>query len=221
MKTALIILLLSAAFAQADMVIVQKVDASGQSGEMTMKISGNKIRADISPEVSTITDAASGEVTTLNHAQKSYMVFSAGSARAMMEQMKKVMQQSGSEPSASPAPPKATGKTDKINGCNAAEYTFTNGAMTATYWISTDFPNAKAVTDALSKFQKGSLADMTRAFAPDLSAFPGVPVKTEVDMDGQKIVTEIISATEQPVDPSQYQVPAAYTQIKMPVLPQP
>ena len=128
------------------------------------------------------------------------------------------MQQEGSAPSASPAPPKATGRTDKINGYNAAEYTFSNGAMSAIYWISSDFPNAGAVSNALAKYQKGGLADMTRAFAPDLSSLPGVPVKTEVEMNGQKIATELISATEEAVDPGQYQVPAAYTEVKMPAM---
>jgi len=216
---ALVSLLLVAAFARADMVIVQKVDGMGQSGKMTMKICGDKIRADISPQVSTITDAATGQVTTLNHTQRSYMVFSSAMARSMTDQMKKVMQQMGAVPSASPAAPKATGKADKINGYNAAEYTFSNGILNATYWISSDFPNGKAVTDALAKFQKGGLADMTKAFSPDLSALPGVPVKTEVEISGQKIVTELISATEQSVDPGQYQVPAAYTEMKMPAMP--
>ena len=218
---ALVSLLLATGLARADMVIVQRVGDLGQSGEMTMKIGEEKIRTDVSPEVSTISDATTGEVTTLMHAQKTFMVFSASAARAMMERMKQVMQQEGSAPSASPAPPKATGKTDKINGYNAAEYTFSNGAMSAVYWISSDFPNAKAVSDALAKYQKGSLADMTRAFAPDLSKIPGIPVKTEVEMNGQKIVTELISATEEAVDPVQYQVPAAYMEMKMPTVPQP
>jgi hypothetical protein len=69
--------------------------------------------------------------------------------------------------------------------------------------------------------QKGGLADMTKAFAPDLSKLPGVPVKTEVDFNGQKIETELVSATDQTVDPSQYQVPADYTKMEMPAMPAP
>ncbi len=216
---ALAAVLLACGLARADIVIVQQVDNGIQSGQMTVKVSADKVRTDISPQMSTITDATTGDITTLMHEQKSYIVISAASAKAMLEGATKAFQQAGGVPAASPAPPRATGRTDKINGYNAAEYTFTNGNMKAIYWISSDFPNGKVVLDALAKFQKGGLADMTRAFAPDLSALPGVPVKTEVDFNGQKIVTQLISATEEAVDPSEYQVPATYSEMKLPAMP--
>ena len=209
----LVALLVAAAFCRADMVIVQKVDGAGQSGEMTMKIGGDKVRADVSPQVSTITDTKTGDVITLMHAQRSYMLMTAATIKAMFA---KLGAATGAE--TSPAAPKATGKTDKINGWNAAEYSFDNGMMKGSYWMSTEFPNAKAVTDALAKFRQGSLAEMTRAFTPDMSALPGVPVKTEVEVNGQKIVTELESAKDESVDPAVYQVPTGYSQIK-PALP--
>ena len=222
MKTplTLALLLVAASLARADVVIVQNVEGMAQTGQMTIMVGADKVRTDVAPQISTITDTATGDVTTLNHAQKSYMVISAAASKAMMEQVRTAMLQTGGA-SASPAPPVATGKTDKINGYNAAEYTFTNGNIKATYWISSDFPDAKMVADALAKFRKGGLADMTRGFAPDLSNLPGVPVKTEVEINGQKITTELVSAKEQPVDPSEYQVPASYTEVKMPAQPQP
>lgn len=208
-------LLLAAGLARADIVIVQNVSGAGQTGEMTVKVNGNKVRTDISPQVSTITDAATGDTTTLMHAQKTYVVISAAAAKTMFGQASKEIQQPGATPSASPAPPKPTGRTDKINGYTATEYTFSNGNVQATFWISSDFPNAKEVADALAKFRKGGLANITGAFAPDLSALPGVPVRTEVNFNGQKIVTQLVSATDQSVDPAQYQVPAGYTEMKL------
>lgn len=216
---ALAALLFAAGLTRADIVIVQKVNGAGQDGEMTVKVSKDKVRADVSPLVSTITDAATGDTVTLMHAQKCYIVISAAASRVMIDQMTKVMQQSGSAPAASPAAPKATGRTDKINGYNAAEYTFSNGNIKATYWVAPDFPNAKDVSDAFAKFQKGSLADMTKAFAPDVRTLPGVPIRTEVEINGQKVVTEIESVKEEPVDPTEYQVPAAYTEMKLPAAP--
>ena len=88
------------------------------------------------------------------------MVVSAAASKAMMDQLRTVMQAGGA--SASPAPPLATGKTEKINGYNAAEYTFANGNLKATYWMCSDFPGEKMVAEALAKFRKGGLADMTR-----------------------------------------------------------
>jgi hypothetical protein len=214
-------LLLAAGIARADVVIIQQIDGMAQSGQMTIMVNGDKVRADVSPQISTITDATTGDVTTLMHAQKCYIVISAAAGKAMLAGV--TAPQPGAP--ASPAPPvlpmqapspKATGKTDKINGYNAAEYTFTNGNMKGTYWICSDFPNAKLVTDALAKFQKGGLASIAKGLAPDLGAFHGVPVKTEIDINGQKITTQLISANEQPVDPDEYKVPAGYTEMKMP-----
>jgi hypothetical protein len=61
---------------------------------------------------------------------------------------------------------------------------------------------------------------MLKGLTPDLSTLPGVPVKTEVETNGQKITMSLISAKEQDVDPSQYTVPAGYSEVKMPAMPQ-
>ena len=213
---ALAVLSLSAAMlSRADVVIVQKVDSPmGKSAQMTVKVSGDKVRTDISPEVSAIADTASGQITTIMHTQKAFMVIPAATSKALFSQMSQAMQQAGVS-----SVPKATGKTDKINGYNAAEYSSSNGVLKASYWMSTDVPNLKAISDALAKFRKGSMADLTKGFSADLSALPGIPVKTEAEINGQKLVTEIVSATVQTVDPSEFQVPADYREIKMPVMP--
>ena len=127
---ALIALLFMATLCRADMVIVQQVDGAGQSGNMTIKFNGTNLRVDVSPQVSMITDTATGDVTELLHDQKSYMVISASAAKLMMDQARAGMQ-SGTATAINPEPPRPTGKTDKINGYNAAEYTFSNGSMTA------------------------------------------------------------------------------------------
>lgn len=215
---ALVALLFAAAVARADIVIVQNVVGMAQSGQMTMMVGSGKVRTDVNSQISTITDTATGNVTTLMHAQKAYMVVTASSSKAMMDRIRGIMQQGGAA-AASPAPPTATGKTQKINGYNAAEYTFSNANMKAAYWIASDFPNAKMVTDALASLKKGGMADMMRGLGPDLSTLHGVPVKTEVEINGQKITTEFVSAKEQPVDPSEYQIPAGYKEIKMPSFP--
>jgi hypothetical protein len=218
MKTSL---LLAAAFfaaslARADVVIVQNIDGMGQSAQMTVTVGPTKVRTDVNPQISMITNTATGDVTTIMRSQQSYMVTTAAMSKAMMAS---AIAQTGTLSSTPPAPV-ATGKTDKINGYDASEYTFSNGTLKCTYWICKDFPNAKTVTDALKKLQSGGLASITKGMTPDLSTFPGVPVKTEVEINGQKITTELVSATEQNIDPSQYEVPAGFTQIKMPTAPQ-
>ncbi len=210
--------------ARADMVIVQKVEGTGQAGEMTMKFKDNKIRTDVSPQVSTITDSASGDVTTLLHTQKSYMNIPASSTKALMAQMQAQMQK---QMNGSPAPtPKlqATGRKDKINGYDAQEYTCEIGGMKATYWIAPNFPNWSGVLAAMMKFQQGGLAAMAKGLMPDIADFSGMPVKTEVDMNGQKITTTLVSVEEKAVDAKDFEIPVGYTEMKMPsfnVPPQP
>jgi hypothetical protein len=222
------LLFVAAGVASGDTVIVQQVNGMAQTGQMTIMVNSNKVRADVSPQMSTITDVATGDVTMLMHAQKAYIVISAAAGKALLAGTSAVTAQaspgtsgtSGTTGALLPPlhPPSAhdTGKMQKINGYNASEYTFTNGNLKATYWISKDVPNGKLVTDAMAKFQKGSLASIAACIGPDMSAFPGVPVKTEVDLNGQKITTVLVSATEQAVDPAEYQVPAGYAEMKMP-----
>ena len=43
-----------------------------QNGQMTMMVGPDKVRTDVNSEISTITDIASGDVTTLMHTRKIY-----------------------------------------------------------------------------------------------------------------------------------------------------
>jgi len=214
-----LLLLLGAVLARADVVIVQTIDGMAQSGTMTMTVGADKIRTDIGPGMSSIVDTASGDTTTIMQAQQSYMVMPAATMKAMAAQgMAMAAQQTGTT-SSNPATPLATGKRDKINGYDASEYTYSNGNIKATYWICENYPNGQMIKDALTKFQKSSFASMIKGMTPDLTTLPGIPIKTEVLVNGQKLTTTLVSATEQTVDPSVYQVPAGYNEIKMPAMP--
>ena len=204
--------------ARADMVIVQKVEgAAAQSGQMTMKFKENKIRADVSPEVSTITDASTGDVTTVMHPQKSYMIIPASSSKAMIEQMQKQVQEQTAAGSPTPNPkPQATGKKEKINGYDTEEFLCTVGGMKMSYWIARDFPNWPKVLEMMTKFQQGGLAAMTKGLMPGPADFNGMPIRTEVEMGGHKIVSTLVSVKEEALDEKEFQIPAGYTEMKMP-----
>jgi len=210
-------LLFTSSFARADLVVVQQTEGAGQLAEMTMKFKGDKIRADVSPEVSVITDVNSGDMTTLNHAQRSYMIVSGSSSRSLMEQMRKNFQKDNPNSSPTSAPKlQATGKKEKINGYDTDEYTCLIGGMKVSYWIAKNFPDWHKLLDAMMKFQHGSLAAMARGIAPSAFDLPGMPIRTEVDMGGQKLTTTLESVKDEPLDESIFQVPSGYTEIKMP-----
>jgi hypothetical protein len=200
--------------AHADLVIVQKIEGAGQNGEVTMKIKGGKSRSDITPQITTLMDTNTGEMTTVMHAQKSYMKIPASTTKAVMAKMQEIQQQQGA---ANAAPPKLqpTGKKEKIGEYEAEQFTANVGNIKATYWIAKDFPNYAALLQQMRQLENG-MGNVMKNVAPSPSEFPGMPVKTEIEMGPQKIVTTLISVKDEPVAESEFEVPAGYTEMTAP-----
>jgi hypothetical protein len=198
--------------AQADLVVVQKVEGGGQAGEQTIRIKGDKARTDLTPTVSMITDGATGEMITLMHSGRTYLKLSPDQTKAMMDQLQKFR--------TSPEPAKLvpTGKKEKIGDYDCDIFTANLGAMTITYWIASTFPNYQDVLAQLEKFQAGTISAMGKGLMPELKDFPGMIIKTELDLGGKKTVTTLISAKEENVDPGIFAIPKGYTEISSPAL---
>jgi len=203
---------LSLAPLRADLVIVQHVDGSGQSGDQTIKIKGDKARTDLAQQVSMITDGASGNIVTLMHAQKTFLKVPAVQTKAMMEQMRKL------QPGAEPPKLTATGKTEKVGGYDCEIFTSNLGAVSVTYWITKDFPNYKAVLEQMEKLQAGSISAMGQGMLPALKDFPGMQIKTEMEIGGKKVSTLLVSAKEENVDPASFEIPKDYKEVNAPAL---
>jgi len=73
---------------RADLTLIQKVDAAGTTGEMTIKFKGDKIRIDPAPELSMITDSKTGDTVTLMHGEKKAMRISGDKMKAAAEMVK-------------------------------------------------------------------------------------------------------------------------------------
>ena len=212
MKTLLAALLCVSAVVRADLVIVQKVEGSGQSGEQTIKIKGDKARTDMAQQVSMITDGASGDVVTLMHAPKTFLKVTAAQTKAMLEQMQKL------KPAGEPPKLTATGKKEKIGNYECEIFTTNFGGVGVTYWIAKDFPNYPAVLAQMEKLQAGSISAMGKGLMPELKDFPGMQIKTEMDLGGKKVSTVLVSAKEENVDPAIFNIPAGYKEVSSPAL---
>src|SRR4051794_24532678 len=94
--TLLLFLCLFAASARADLVVVQRVEGGGMEGEMTIRIQGKKVRADIAPGISTIVDGDKGETIVLQHKTKIFNRITAEQTKALAEQL--LLAQAGSTP---------------------------------------------------------------------------------------------------------------------------
>ena len=82
---ALVAVSLALPWARADLTLVQSVEGTSGSNEMTMKLKGDKMRIDVSPQVTTIIDAKTGEMINLMNDQKKVMRISGEKVRATME----------------------------------------------------------------------------------------------------------------------------------------
>jgi hypothetical protein len=208
----LVVWLAAAALGRADLVIVQKTEGAGQAGDMTIKIKGDKARSDLAQPVSMITDGATGEMITLMHSGKTYLRVSAEQTKAMMEQLQKL------RPGGEPAKLQPTGKKEKVGDYDCEIFTANLGGLIVTYWIAKDFPNYQSVLAQLEKFQSGAISAMGKGAMPELKDFPGMMIRTEMNMGGKKSVTTLVSAKEENVDPAVFKIPAGYKEVTSPAL---
>ena len=98
MLTRLILCTLAAAHAHADFTIVQRVESTANSGQMMIRLKGELVRADIAPQVSTITNVASDDVITLQHASKVFIRLPGEQAKAILRRANEQQQAAKAEP---------------------------------------------------------------------------------------------------------------------------
>jgi hypothetical protein len=202
--------------ALADWVIVQKSTTDGQVQDMTFKIKGDKARFDAAQQMSVILDSsAGGSATILMHAQKAMLKMNS-------EAMKNAMAMAGSalgglskDP---PAKPVATGQKEKVGAYDTEVYTWTGPIGSGKFWVAKDFPQAKELNAIQDKMMKAMGSPMA-ALMPASTDFPGMIIKSEMTVMGKSVVSETVSAKEEPVDEAIFVLPADYQEMKMPTLP--
>lgn len=217
-------LLLVAAFARADVVVVQRVEEPGRyphATEITIKIKGAKVRADVAPETSTITDTATGETVTLNHSHKAYMKISADAAQELAKQMERARAEKRKQGIPEEAAKlEATGKQETVGGYETKIYAAQIGALKMTYWIAKNYPEAEKFLGVFNQLQKTAMAKLARDMTqlPGEFEFSGIPVKTEMATpDGRKIVTTLVSMKEQPLEDMDFTIPSDYHALPTPL----
>ena len=198
---------------RADFTIVQKVEGVGNAGEMTIRLKGNQVRADLAPQVSTITDLASGDVITLQHASKVFIRLPGDQARALLERVNEQQEATSAER------PElvATGRKEKVGKRACEVFRWSAGEIRATDWIAKDFPNLDTLVPALERFQNAGLAGAARALQPSLSTLPGMLIKRELTIGGQKTTTTLVSVSEAPIDAALFVVPEPYKEAPAPL----
>jgi hypothetical protein len=211
-------LLFAAVTARADLTIVQKVEGVAAPGEMTIKVKGDKVRMEASPQVTMIFDGKTGEMTTLMNDEKKAVRLSAEKMKAAAEMVKKFTPQSDSAEK-----PKfvATGRKESVNGSETEQYVCESPDFKATYWIALNYPNGAAILKQLQSI-KSDAWNAASTKMPDYHDLPGIPLRTRMvlksggDSGQNEISTTIVSIKTDPLGETEFSVPKDFKEMEMP-----
>ena len=137
----LAVLIVGISAVHGDLTIVQKTEGGINSGELTLRIKGDKARTDVAPQITMLTELSSGDSTTLNHNAKIYIRIpgvEAAKLRAIAADLK---------PGAAGEAPKLTntGRKEKVENRECEVFTWSVGNLRVTDWIAKDYPNWQSV----------------------------------------------------------------------------
>jgi len=230
MKTAAYSLVLTISFllsARADLTIVQKVERAGSATNMTIKLKGDKVRIEASPQVTTIIDGKTGEITNLMNDQKTVVRISAEKAKAVTNMINKFDAKKEGPGKVKLTP---TGQKETVDGYETEQYTYDGPDFKATYWIASNYPEGAAILAQLQSI-KSEFWDAANAGAPDLRDFPGLPIRTRMTTTkhsqpakpggaalggATEITTTIISANQNPISDAEFTAPNDFKETKLP-----
>jgi hypothetical protein len=199
-------------FARADLTIVQKVEGPGQSGDVTIKIKGEKERIESASQPTRIIDGKTGEMLNLMNDQKAFVRISAEQMKAAAETIAKFdgKNQTAERPKLTP-----TGKKETVNGYETDQYVYETPKFKATFWVATKYPDAasilKQMQAPISEAWKPSNMGM-----PEYRDFTGVPIKTVVSLGGNEVTTTLTSLKQDPLSDSEFSVPKDFQEVKPP-----
>jgi hypothetical protein len=184
----------TATFLRADVVVELKVPLGEQlTNETLIKIKDNKIREDISGnesiQMSRITDLTTRNVFDLSPKDKK-VKHGFYSARIPDEWPQF----------------QDTGKTETIDGHEAKIYVGTNEDEFVTLWVAKDFPNFEKLKTDLIKLDQ----TQTGSLLPEFGSLSGMPLKWQRSVHGHDMPPFTISAKEESLQPSDFEIPTGY-----------
>jgi Domain of unknown function (DUF4412) len=214
-KTAIVVASLACAFAaKADYVIKQTIENAGKTHEIEIKIKDTKLRIDTANQNSALFDSKTGDETILLHQQKAFVKISAERLKSRSEAIKRMLKLD--DENSAGVELKPTGKKETIQGYEAEEYATTLGGVPTTVFVAKSYPNYQKFLEALTTAQKASALQSSLSIPPD--KYRGMPLRTQVELKGQKLTTILDSAEETSLPDADFTVPADYKEISSPQL---
>jgi hypothetical protein len=213
MKALAFLLTLTAALtlsARADFTVVQKVEGKGQVNEITLKIKGDKVRMEATPQITMIVDGRTGDMITLMNAQKKIVRISGDKAKAIAEMAVKYGGTTTEKPKLV-----ATGKKMTINGYEAEEYFAESKAFKVHYWIAPSFPNSAEILKQLQAIIPAAWNDLAKGMI-DYRDLPGFPLRTQVTVDNGEIVSTVVAVKTDALSDAEFLPPKDFQEVKIP-----
>ncbi len=144
--------------------------------------------------------------------QKKFLRLSGDKAKAVAEMASRF---GGKEQSAGKPKLKPTGRKETINGYETEQYTCETPQFKGSYWIATKYPDSVAIVKQLQAMTPAAWSEAMTSM-PDYRDFPGLPIRTEVSMKGQKIKSTITAVKQDSLPEAQFIAPPEYKEMKMP-----
>ena len=205
--------------ARADLVLQQNIESTMINGIVTTQIKGDKVRVDMpaTPQgaMSTIMDLSSGDSVTLLHQRKTAMKVPGTEIKQMVENMKAARASAGTNATL----PKFhdTGKAEKVGNYDTEIYTWSSpDGANQTVWVARNFPNYAHIKVQMDTLNNSPVAQLSKGTVPEISTLPGMVIKTQMEMNGQKVTSTLVSAKENPVDAAIFQTPKDYQAMAQP-----
>jgi hypothetical protein len=196
--------------ARADFTIVQKVEGKGQGNEITLKVKGDKIRMEATPQMTMIVDGRTGDTITLMNAQKRIVRISGDKAKAIAEMAAKYGGGTTEKPKLV-----ATGKKMTVLGYEAEEYVADGKSFKARYWIAPSFPNSAAIMKQLQSVIPAAWNDLAKGMI-DYRDLPGFPLRTQVKVGEDEITSTVVAVKIDPLSDEEFLPPKDFQEVKIP-----
>ena len=197
--------------ARADFTIVQKVEGKGKTNEITLKVRGDKIRLEASPQITMIVDGKTGDTITMMNTQKKIVRISGDKAKAIAE----ITAKYGGVTTAEKPKLVATGKKLTVNGYEADEYVADSKTFKAHYWIAPSFPNSAAIMQQLQTVIPAAWNDLAKGMI-DYRDLPGFPVRTQITVGEDEIVSTVVAVKTDALSDAEFLPPKDFQEVKIP-----
>jgi len=196
----------------ADLEIKETVQNLGKNQEVTIKLKGYHCRIDANPETTALLDIQSGITTILLHQTKMFLIVKGDELGAEGDAIKKLLSQNaGSDETVDF---QSTGKQEQINGYNTEEFVGKISGLPITIQVTKDFPNYQSVLSTLYAAQNAPGLNLFRALSIPPDKYPGMPIRTTIEVLGQPVVTTIESVSEAPLPDAEFAIPEGYNELK-------